>query len=49
LQRAESLGSVTVAQSNYLVNAANKVHIFRERISIPNVDPSAYRFPRSGP
>ena len=42
LQRAESLGGSFAAQSNYLANAAGQVHLFRQRVSIPNVDPSAY-------
>ena len=32
-----------VAQSNYLAQQAGKVHLFRQRVAIPNVDPSAYR------
>jgi hypothetical protein len=43
LQRAESLGGSFLAQSNYLAQQAGKVHVFRQRISIPNVDPSAYQ------
>jgi type II secretory pathway pseudopilin PulG len=43
LQRAESFAGSPSAQSNYLAGAAGKVHIFRQRISIPNVDPSAYQ------
>lgn len=52
LQRAESLGvSQTnayyapnnLAQWSYLTNRANAVHIFRQRVSIPLVDPSAYQ------
>jgi prepilin-type N-terminal cleavage/methylation domain-containing protein len=48
LQRAESLGNFSqmpwanVIQWTYLTNSANKVHIFRQRVSIPNVDPTAY-------
>jgi type II secretory pathway pseudopilin PulG len=42
LQHAESLpGGGT--RDNYLKNQAGKVHVFRQRVSIPNVDPSAYR------
>ena len=37
LQRAEVLGISS------LTNQAGKVHVFRQRISIPNVDPSAYQ------
>jgi type II secretory pathway pseudopilin PulG len=43
LQRAESLSGNFQAQSNYLAGAAGQVHIFRQRVSIPNVDPSAYQ------
>ena len=43
LQRAESLGGSFPAQSNYLAGSAGRVHIFRQRVSIPNVDPSAYQ------
>jgi hypothetical protein len=41
LQRAESLGSAN--QSNYLAQQAGKVHVFRQRVAIPNVDPAAYQ------
>jgi hypothetical protein len=41
LQRAESLPFQ--AQTNYLAQQAGKVHVFRQRVSIPNVDPSAYQ------
>jgi hypothetical protein len=40
LQRAESLPPV--AQLNYLSNHVGQVHIFRQRVWIRNVDPSAY-------
>jgi hypothetical protein len=43
LQRAESLIPLASAQANYLAGAAGKVHVFRQRVSIPNVDPSAYQ------
>jgi type II secretory pathway pseudopilin PulG len=43
LQRAESLGGSFTAQSNYLAQQAGKVHVFRQRVSIPNVDPAAYQ------
>ena len=43
LQRAESLGGSFPAQSNYLAGSAGRVHIFRQRVSIPNVDPAAYQ------
>jgi prepilin-type N-terminal cleavage/methylation domain-containing protein len=42
LQRAESLPN-PVIQSNYLVGSAGQVHVFRQRVSIANVDPSAYQ------
>jgi hypothetical protein len=41
LQHAESIPSL-IAQSNYLSQQSGKVHVFRQRISIPNVDRSAY-------
>jgi hypothetical protein len=41
IQRAESLGGLT--QSNYLAQQAGKVHLFRQRFPIRNVDPSAYQ------
>ncbi|HEU6449020.1 MAG TPA: prepilin-type N-terminal cleavage/methylation domain-containing protein [Verrucomicrobiae bacterium] len=41
LQRAGSIGS-TLGQSNYLAGRAGQVHIFRQRVAIPNVDPAAY-------
>jgi prepilin-type N-terminal cleavage/methylation domain-containing protein len=40
LQRAESLPNV--AQLNYLSNHVGQVHVFRQRVWIRNVDPSAY-------
>lgn len=49
MQRAESMGqpgqtpmSVSV-ESNYLSGRAGAVHIFRQRVMIPQVDPSAYQ------
>ena len=42
LARAESLPFQTSAQSNYLAQQSGAVHLFRQRVSIPNVDPSAY-------
>jgi prepilin-type N-terminal cleavage/methylation domain-containing protein len=42
LQRAESFGLFSGA-TNYLVGQSGKVHVFRQRVSIPNVDPSAYQ------
>jgi prepilin-type N-terminal cleavage/methylation domain-containing protein len=43
LQRAESLNFKLQVQSNYLSGAAGAVHVFRQRVTIPNVDPSAYQ------
>jgi prepilin-type N-terminal cleavage/methylation domain-containing protein len=43
LQRAESLSGNFQAQSNYIAQQAGKVHVFRQRVSIPNVDPVAYQ------
>jgi type II secretory pathway pseudopilin PulG len=45
LQRAESLPNAPPAwaQSNYLARQAGKVHLFRQRFPIRNVDPSAYQ------
>ena len=43
LQRADSLNFSLQAQSNYLSGAAGAVHVFRQRVTIPNVDPSAYQ------
>jgi len=42
LQRAESIPN-SVAQASYLSQQSGKVHIFRQRVTIPNVDPSAYQ------
>ena len=51
LQRAESLGAggnypaqfTSGPQWQYLQNQAGHVELFRERVTIPNVDPSAYQ------
>jgi len=43
LQRAGTWPNGSIAQSNYLALQAGKVHIFRQRVNIPNVDPSAYQ------
>ena len=43
LQRAGSLPFNTYAQSNYLSLQAGHVHIFRQLVNIPNVNPSAYQ------
>jgi type II secretory pathway pseudopilin PulG len=42
LARADSLSQNALRQSNYLSGQAGAVHLFRQRVSIPNVDPSAY-------
>lgn len=42
LQRAESI-PVETARSNYLSGQAGSVHLFRQRVSIPNFDPTAYQ------
>jgi hypothetical protein len=47
LQRAQSLANglgrgLSAAQSNYLAQQSGHVQIFRQRVTIPNVDPSAY-------
>jgi len=41
LQRAQSISGL--AQSNYLALQSGKVHLFRQRLLIRNVDPSAYQ------
>jgi hypothetical protein len=48
LQRAESLGNgqfpyLNTAQRNYLAQQSGHVHLFRQRVSIPNADPTAYQ------
>ena len=43
LQRAESLSFSPEAQLNYLAQQAGAVHVFRQCVSISNVDPSAYQ------
>ena len=45
IQRAESLPNVAPvwAQSNYLAGRVGQVHVFRQRVWIRNVDPSAYQ------
>lgn len=42
LQRAESLPTQNDVQSNYLSQQAGRVHVFRQRVLIPNVDPNVY-------
>ncbi|MGB7769355.1 MAG: hypothetical protein WBN22_10960 [Verrucomicrobiia bacterium] len=41
LQRAEGLGGA--GQTNYLAQHAGQVHVFRQRVWIRNLDPSAYQ------
>jgi hypothetical protein len=41
--RAESLSVNPAAQANYLAQQAGRVHLFRQRVTIPNVDPTAYQ------
>jgi prepilin-type N-terminal cleavage/methylation domain-containing protein len=41
LSHAEGLS--TAKQSNYLANATGQVHLFRQRVGIPNVDRTAYQ------
>jgi prepilin-type N-terminal cleavage/methylation domain-containing protein len=43
LQRAESLSGSATAQKAYLAGRAGQVHVFRQRVLIPNADPSAYQ------
>ena len=43
LRHAESLPASSAAQTAYLAQQAAKVHVFRQRVNIPNVDPSAYQ------
>ncbi len=43
LQRADTWPNGSSQQSNYLAGAVGKVHIFRQRVTIPNVDSSAYQ------
>jgi len=43
LQRAATWPNGSAAQNSYLAQQAGKVHIFRQRVTIPNVDPSAYQ------
>jgi hypothetical protein len=42
LARYRSIPDVTT-QSNFLASHAGNVHLFRQRIAIPNLDPSAYQ------
>jgi len=43
LQRAEGFSGNGPAQQNYLSNHVGQVHVFRQRVVIRNVDPTAYQ------
>jgi len=43
LQRASSMPMGSVVQDNYLAQQAGKLHLFRQRVNIPNVDPNGYQ------
>jgi hypothetical protein len=43
LRRAETWPNGSLSQSNYLAQQVGAVHIFRQRVTIPDVDPSAYQ------
>jgi phospholipase/lecithinase/hemolysin len=50
LSRAASFGlnpgpsfNSNLNYSNYLAQQAGKLHLFRQRVTIPNVDPNAYQ------
>jgi prepilin-type N-terminal cleavage/methylation domain-containing protein len=45
LQRAESLADLSpvFSRSNYLSGQSGKLHLFRQRVSISNVDPTAFQ------
>jgi prepilin-type N-terminal cleavage/methylation domain-containing protein len=43
LQTAGTWPNGSAAQNNYLAQQAGKVHVFRQRVTIPNVDPTAYQ------
>jgi len=43
LKRAESFNGNLLAQTNYLAQHAGQVHLFRQRVLIRNVDPTAYQ------
>ena len=42
LRRAESFGGPGLSESNYLSQQVGRTHVFRQRVLLPNVDPSAY-------
>jgi prepilin-type N-terminal cleavage/methylation domain-containing protein len=43
LQRASTWPANSLAQSNYLAQQSGKLHVFRQRVSVPNFAPSAYK------
>jgi hypothetical protein len=44
LSRASSFGlGSSLNYSNYLTQQAGKLHLFRQRVTIPNCDPTAYQ------
>jgi type II secretory pathway pseudopilin PulG len=43
LKRAEAFNGNLLAQTNYLAQHAGQVHLFRQRVLIRNVDPTAYQ------
>jgi type II secretory pathway component PulJ len=43
LQRASSLPFNSTAQLNYLKQQSGHVHLFRQQVTIPNLDPTAYQ------
>jgi len=43
LQRASSLPFNSAAQLNYLKQQSGHVHLFRQQVTIPNLDPTAYQ------
>jgi hypothetical protein len=43
LQHAESLPFNSTAQINYLSQQAGHVQVFRQQVTIPNLDPTAYQ------
>jgi hypothetical protein len=43
LQRASTWPDNSILQNNYLAQQSGKVHVFRQRVSIPNFAPAAYK------
>ena len=43
LARAGSLPFQSVPQLNYLAQQSGSLHLFRQRVTVPNVDPTAYQ------